>query len=521
MTAPSTDFTKGEALFTDKNHPLMQAQMWGMPALYDWQQEIVGHVAVAGSRSVVSTGNGMGKTRVLVPLVGLSVMAAFPGATVVSTAGAESQITGQLFKYLGGIMRPYRDAGWGMSISSLTAWGPKRNGLQSKWVARVPKDPLTVEGYHGSWEQDDKKIWRWCPVCVIIDEAKSVDERVFEAAWRIDPDFLFVVSTPGEPDGPFYDAMDPDTMSGGVGDDENRLWKYRRKVCRRDCPHLLTPEKTKLYDRICEKFGARSSFVQSTYNGEFQRDSDENQVFSDSDLARVKASMKVKSSYTPGKKCAGLEFSSGGDEQPIMIMDGNKQVFSKPYREEDTDKLARCFLADLQKFGLVARECVGDNGGVGKAIIDSMEAKGFRGIERYMNNHTAISKHEYADRMTEDHWRFKEMLRLHPEIQLIDDPVLMKQMRQRRYRQDEYNRAKLEEKPKHRVRCGESPDRLDTFIMMMSRWAPVAGPKPPPGPDDYVSPLENEARVKSGRGGGVMSGMCRSQVSMFGPRRGG
>lgn len=502
------DLTKGRAEFSSFNHPLVQAQLWSMPALYDWQAEIINEAARTGARTVVSTNNESGKTRILVPLFGLSVMAAFPGATVFSTAGAEEQVRGQLFKYLDGIIRPYFGTGWNVNSNDLTVAAPKIRGLRSRWISRVPRDALTIEGYHGGWEKDSKGAWCWCPVCVIIDEAKSVDEAVFEAAWRIDPDFLFVISTPGEDSGPFYNAVDPDTLDGGVKRDYNALWHYRRKISWRDCPHLLTAEKLSRREKLIEKYGARSSFIKSFLEGEFQRQTDENNVFTDTDLERVKQAARPRPDYNPGRKFAALEFSSGGDEQPIYILDGDRVVYEKVWREEDTDKLAQNFLVDLRRFEVFPRDTIADNGGVGYAIIDNMESRGYRGIVRYMNNQDPINRHEYADRITEDHWRFKEMLREHPEIQLPDDPVLMKQMRQRRFIIDDHNRVKLEPKKTHRKRTGESPDRLDAMIMLFTNWKP---PKKEVKKSEYLSVIEEEARKKRGEGPGAAFGFIRKQ----------
>jgi len=502
----------GRAVFSTTSHPLRQAQKWGMPALYDWQREIMIRVAEAGSRVVVSTNNGSGKTNVLIPLFGLSVLTAFPGATVFSTAGAEEQIKGQLFKYLAAKVRPYQHLGWRVSESTLTVLPPKVNGLQSRWIARVPRDALTMEGYHGHWEQDDSGNLVWCPVAIILDESKSLGQPIFEAAWRIEPDFLLGVSTPGGDEGPFYEAVDPDTMDGGEVYNPDALWTYRREIARTDCPHLQTPAKIKYRDKLVEKFGAKSSFIRSFCDGKFQRDTDDNSVFTDADIDRARAAMKRDGPYKPGKKLAGLEFSSGGDEQPVMIIDGDKVVFEKVYREEDTDRLASAFIQNLNQFFVLPRDCCADNGGVGKAIIDNMEAKDYRGIVRYMNQQEPLNPHEYADRITEDHWCFKDILRSYPTLQIPNDPVLLKQMKQRRYRMNDHNKVKLEEKRAHRKRTGESPDRLDVIIMAFSNWIPPSGP-PPEVP--YYSELEEAARKASGKGVQAAFGWVTQQPSMF------
>ena len=122
-----------------------------------------------------------------------------------------------------------------------------------------------------------------------------------------------------------------------------------------------------------------------------------------------------------------------------------------------------------------------------------------------------MAKHEYADRMTEDHYRFKEMIRMNPDIQIPDDPILMKQMRQRRYHLDDHNRVKLQPKKEHRKRTQESPDRLDTIVMLFSRWRP---PVKEVKKTEYHSSLEEEARKRGGKGEQAAFGWMKPQPSM-------
>jgi hypothetical protein len=440
-------------------------------------------------------------------------MAAFPGAIVFSTAGAVAQIEGQLFKYLKALCKPFEHLGWNVNDTNLTVTAPEVRGLQSKWVARVPRDALTMEGYHGAWMQDARRQMTWCPVCVILDESKSLDNKIYEAAWRIEPDWLISLSTPGDDSGPFYEAINPDSLEGGEVYDVHALWKYRRKITRRDCPHLMTTAGIEYLKVLTKKYGRNSSYIKSFSEGEFQRDTDENNVFTDDEIDLLRAAMRRNGRHIPGRKYAGLEFSSGTDEQVINIIDGNKQVLGKSYHKTDTNKLAALFVMDLNRFGVNPRDTYADNGGVGKAIIDNMEGSGFRGIVRYMNNQESINKHEYADRITEDHYRFKEILRTCPALHLINDPILLKQSKQRRFRMNDHNQVKLEEKPKHRKRTGESPDRLDTMIMMMSNWAMPSNRKPEPAP--YHSIIEEKARQISGRGQNAAFGWVTKQQDLF------
>ena len=107
--------------FTDWNSPLAQREIWGAPKLYEWQEQILSYfVKNLHVHAVMSTPNESGKTQVVVPLLGLGCMAAFPGATVYSTAGAEAQIKLQLFEYLKSYCKPFEKAGWEVNQSQLT-----------------------------------------------------------------------------------------------------------------------------------------------------------------------------------------------------------------------------------------------------------------------------------------------------------------------------------------------------------------------------------------------------------------
>lgn len=140
-------------------------------------------------------------------------MTAFPGSVVYSTAGSENQITDQLFKHLKSKVLPYKDKGWSINTSNLTVTAPGYLGLRpSQWISRVPKDALTGEGYHNNVEQDDKGRWHYQPLMMIFDEAKSLDDSIFEMAIRLNPAFFSAWSSPGPCRGPFYKGVDPDDL---------------------------------------------------------------------------------------------------------------------------------------------------------------------------------------------------------------------------------------------------------------------------------------------------------------------
>jgi len=499
----------GEAHFLPTLHPLdfVKTEKFAFPKLYLWQEDIINAAAKFRSRVCCSTCNESGKTNVLIPLMGLSFMCAFPGGTVVSTAGVEEQIRGHLFKYLESKVRPYlkTENGWNISLSDLYLQAPKIRGLRSRWIGRAPKDALTLEGYHSHWARDDKGNDVFCPVLFVIDEAKTSERALFEAVWRIDPDFLLVVSTFGPDSGPFFEAMEDMIQSDSSIDDSsetrkrNRIWTYRRKINWTQCPHLMTPAKLSFRQAMIDKYGENSSFIKSFLGGDFMRGTDRNYVFLDHDIRNVRRAMGLqvvderigKIPVHDGNRRAGLEFSGGGDEQIIYIRDGTEIIFWQAFREPNTVKLAGVFVELLRKYDVKPWNAYGDAGGLGLPCIDSMEAMGYMPVYRYMNQTEPIMRHEFANRISEDHYVFKEIISRYP-VKLPNDPVLLKQIRQRLFTTDaQFQRVKLEDKPKHRGRTGESPDRLDALIMAWSDFDPPKTVAPPPA--EYVSEIEIKA----------------------------
>ena len=108
-------------------HPLDQAGLYSPFPLYDWQADLLKAASFPHSRAVMSTANESGKTSVVIPVFGLSCMAAFPGCQVYSTSGSERQVREQLFEQQ---LKPLIEqdwmhgAGWRISISKLKVTAP-------------------------------------------------------------------------------------------------------------------------------------------------------------------------------------------------------------------------------------------------------------------------------------------------------------------------------------------------------------------------------------------------------------
>lgn len=434
--------------------PVSQASFWTPLALYGWQANIFRDMVVPGVREAVVTPNESGKTAVVIPVLGLSWMAAFPGAQVVSTSGVERQITEELWPVLRAALGPYPE--WQIT-TELKITAPRVRGLPpATWTAFTTKDPNYAEGFHSRTYRDRDGNLVYAPLLIIIDEAKSITQDMFDAFTRCDPDAWLVISTSGEDSGPFFSCFS--TLRGDP-------WKCR-EIGWDDCPHLKVGRKLETRQALIRKRGLLDPFVMSFVFGKFFRGGGR-VVFEN--LDRVRNCMNGLVPWQRGRRKAALDFSGGGDEAVYAAADGNMVIRIEGFHEKDTTILGDKFLELLRRDGVRAEDVMGDNGGLGKPIIDYMERKGFRGIGRYMGDDKARDSTQFVNRAAEDAFHVKDLFD-NQQISCPNDPVLFEQIRRRQYvrKNDDSNKIRLEPKDKVRDRGEPSPDRLDTITMLLA-----------------------------------------------------
>lgn len=484
--------------FTDWNSPLAQREIWGAPKLYEWQEQILSYfVKNLHVHAVMSTPNESGKTQVVVPLLGLGCMAAFPGATVYSTAGAEAQIKLQLFEYLKSYCKPFEKAGWEVNQSQLTVQGPVIDGMpRSRWIGRVPRDALTAEGFHESWERDDKGRWRFRPLLMIADEAKSLDDSIFEMAIRLRPTWFLALSTPDTSSGPFYRAVGPEEVEArGVErkgyryiEDPNTYFGLRMMVSAEGCAHLLTDEKVREADAVRAQMGEAHRLYRSMVQGKFTSGDDDERLYRERDITAVIRSMdrKPTKEMYDGDAHAGFDLSptGAGDPKIIYIVKGKVVLPAYVSTEDDTVKVAKWAVDIFRQHGVEPRNCRIDNGGAGKPVCDFIEsALGYRGIDRWSANHTARYSADFYDRASESAYGVRQLFH-EVDLCLPRDYKLLEEMKTRKVISNfnEHGKVKLQKKKDHRRdNGGRSPDRLDTLTMALegrvvhglARYAPA------------------------------------------------
>jgi len=192
-------------------HPLDQAHLWtGDIHLAPAQIDFINAWAIPGSRCVSSFPNSGGKTSVVMPVCIFSAMMAFPGAMCFVTSGSERQVKEQFFmQQVVPRVEPLKAKGWKLwKGGDMKVEAPNGSTL----VCYVCAKADNVEGFHGYWQNG---VYR--PCVYFMDECKSISDEVMNAVWRIEPDFLGAVSSPGDtPEHWMYKAIAPDQLDRTV-----------------------------------------------------------------------------------------------------------------------------------------------------------------------------------------------------------------------------------------------------------------------------------------------------------------
>jgi hypothetical protein len=463
-------------------HPLNQAHLWTPHPLYPWQIDVIRAFAKPHSRVAVSTCNESGKTSTIAPICLLSAMCAFPGAKVFATSGSERQVREQLFEEtLVKLVEPYQDKGWKITKGDrMRIVAPNGSVL----LCYVCKKAENVEGFHSKWAIDPNGKPRYEPCIYLLDESKSVADDIHDAVRRIDPDFMIAMSSPGEMDGWFYKAIDPDTLPARPEKEKpivlldcepdphwstpGEYWTYRRMISMHDCPHLLVPKKVKERENIMKKRGRNSPFVKSMIFGEFQASNEGNNIFGEDMLELLKEAMHGMVRPVPGDVRAAGDVSGGKDRQILMVRSGTEVLMVHDRQSNTEIEMAEYWVGILKELQIEPWQFWIDGGGIGAPVANYMELRlGYAGINRFMANQDPGSDNEYKDRYTEIHWWIRELL-YHKVLKLPFNTRLIDQARKRRYIEMEDHRIKTEPKKNHREREKDSPDELDTLVYLFA-----------------------------------------------------
>lgn len=422
--------------------PVFAEKILGLK-VYPWQRRAMCDISRKFSRTAVRAANGSGKTRMLAAPAAFWNAVVNPGSTTVVSSGVMRQVREQFWPAFRDLCKPFQ-ASLNITINASDATIALND---SRIIGFTAREGNLFEGFHTTGANKS--------LMIILDEAKSIDVDIFRAVERCQPDRLLMVSSPGLRDGCFYRAWSH----------EENLWGLH-VVTAYDCPHI----RQEWIDMQIKRWPEGDPLIKSMIYAEWMDDDGVNLVIPHSVYERA---VNDPPDLEGSDKFAGVDFAAGGDENVIVVRQGNTIVEVIAWKEKDTMASARTIIAELRKHGVPGENTFADAGGLGAPMCDRLAELGFP-VCRVNFGGRANESDLYANRGTEMWFRSKRMLEK-GEIAVPADQTLGKQLVTRRYKRAE-NTGKLilESKDAVRRRGSESPDRADAFVLCCAgeTWIP-------------------------------------------------
>jgi len=406
--------------------------------LYDWQRKVLKDMEPQQARVALRAANGSGKTSTVIASVLLWHCFTFQRSIAVTTAGVFRQVESQLWPNLRSLVARI-GSGWEVTSGEIRYLHP--NGNTSRIIGYSATDPGRAEGWHAENHST-------APLLMVVDEAKTVSDPLFEAISRCQPTRLLIASSPGGTSGAFYRAFTK----------EANMWK-KHAVTAFDCPHITQEQ----IDEITQRYGEKHPLTRSMIYGEFVDIGAESLVIN---LAQLQNCYNTPPRFRPGVRIAGVDFAAGGDQNVICISDGNKILPMIAWREKDTMAAVGRFIVEFKKAGLEASNIYADASGMGMVMCDALAEAGWI-VNRVNFGGSPYDGNAYTNRSAEMWYGMAKKIE-DAEIILPEDEDLTAQLTCRRTITNSKGKLGVESKDSMRARGIASPDRADALALCLS-----------------------------------------------------
>jgi len=406
--------------------------------LYDWQRKVLRDLEPRDCRVALRAANGSGKTSTVISAILIWHALVYPRSIAVTTAGVFRQVESQLWPSLRNHIAKLGGA-WEVTSGEIRYLHP--NGNTSRIIGYSATDPGRAEGWHAEDHE-------YHPLLMVVDEAKTVADPLFEAISRCQPTRLLIASSPGGTSGAFYRAFTK----------EANMWS-KHAVTAFDCPHITQ----KQIDEITQRYGEKHPLTRSMIYGEFVDIGAESLVIN---LNQLQNCYNAPPRFKPGVRIAGVDFAAGGDQNVICISDGNKILPMIAWREKDTMAAVGRFIVEFKKAGLEANNIYADASGMGMVMCDALAESGWV-VNRVNFGATAYDNNAYTNRSAEMWYGMAKKIE-DAEIILPEDEDLTAQLTCRRTITNSKGKLGVESKDSMRARGIASPDRADALALCLS-----------------------------------------------------
>jgi hypothetical protein len=311
-------------------------------------------------------------------------------------------------------------------------------------IAYTTEDAGRVEGFHGKPD---------APLLYIVDEAKSVPEKIFDGIDRCGFQALIYASSGGMVrSGTFYDSHHGELASQFI--------KVRAGLT--DCPHIAQSK----IDRIIAKHGIDAPFTRSSLFGEFMEQSDEDEYCVD--LRSLLNCIDNPPKHRTGVKAGFFDWGEGVAEHVFAVRDGNKYEIAAAWIESNKDATASRAIREMIKAGFKPDDaparlwCDASDKEIAKKIADNgwnLKRQNFGAPPRLTKEYKSWSAEAWIEGGLK--------ISLNEPI-LPDDELLKTQMISRKKGYAGAGLRSVEDKLSLKERGIPSPDRADAIFGVMS-----------------------------------------------------
>jgi phage terminase large subunit len=408
--------------------------------LYPKQRDVLRALAPPGAAISFRSCNEGGKTKRVICAAILWHLTAFPRGHVISTSGCSRQIKDQLTPTLNGYQALFPV--WKFLRSPRI----ETQNLNCFWEGFSTNEAGKFEGHHAGGPDE--------PLLIIVDEAKTVKDGIFEAIERCKPTRLLIASSPGYAEGEFYRSH------------TTRAKFYQTFIQRAsECPHWKQSD----IDRIRDKNGESHPLFKSMVLAEFM-ESVANAVIELKTVEDLMADPPIEKRGSPAERKAYCDFAwsnkCDGDENVLALRDGNVVTLEETFHAGELHEICGRFIAAFIRLRLKPHQIDGDEGGGGKLICDELAAMGWR-INRVNNGAPPRYCDHYANVAAETWFEAGQQI-ARREIILPDDNDLRAQMLDRKRVANARGKLAIESKTDMKKRGASSPDRADAVFGAMT-----------------------------------------------------
>lgn len=390
--------------------------------------------------------NGSGKDAYIIAPFALWFCLSKVGSRCIITSSSHEQLKNQTFAYIKRYAAIINQK-LGEKVFDIVEFHVRCNKTGSEIKCFVTDEAGKAEGYHPFPEFPNAEM------AVVINEAKSIDDKLFEAFSRFTGyNYWLEISSPGGQSGKFYRSYQ------NARTDRQVLGEFFfRRVTAFECPHI--PAR---HIEMMKKIDGENSFIyRSSVLAEFTAD-DENAYIP---LTITTYPDPPQRSYGDNYRRAGLDLALGGDETVLSVWFGNKLEQQAIFNYSDPNKLHRALLEYCTKHGLKKDKIpiYTDNGGIGRPISARLAEDGLNIIPINANGRPKNPR-SFGNRSAEMWYKIRRLIEAKILILPRNDSKFMTQLTSRRA----FVRAGklyMEEKADARADGRTSPDRVDATVL--------------------------------------------------------